>query len=130
MATDPTTHLHAATVRRTTATRARARAALRRLDQDGATINYVTVAAAAGVSRSLLYRDHSLRTEIDRLRNLKVTTAPHRPAAERMTQASRDERDDALRYEVTELRRQNHALRSRLASALGEQRTQTHKSRP
>lgn len=69
MATDRAAdHLHAATFRRATDTRARAqaRATLRRLDQQGATINYVTVAEASGVSRSLLYdratrRDHRLR---------------------------------------------------------------------
>jgi hypothetical protein len=64
MPTEQTAHLQAATLRRSTATRAQARAAIRRLDQQGATINYVTVAAAGGVSRSLLYRDPELRAEI------------------------------------------------------------------
>jgi len=129
MATDQTPHLHAATLHRATATRALARDALRRLDQQGATINYV-IAAAAGVSRSLLYRDPELRAEIDRLRKPALTTAPRQPAAERMSQASRDELDAALRCEVNELRRENQALRSRLATALGEERGQIHQSRP
>lgn len=128
MPTDQTAHLRDATLRRTAATRTRARAALRHLDQEGATINYVTVAAAAHVSRSLLYRDPDLRAEIDRLRNLEATTAPRQPAAERMTEASRDERHEALRSEVTELRRENQALRNRLATALGEQRAHSHQS--
>lgn len=128
MPTDQPEHLLAATLRRTTATRARARAALRHLDQDGATINYVTVAEAANVSRSLLYRDPALRAEIDRLRKLPPTTAPRQPAAERMSQASRDERDAALRSEINELRRENQTLRNRLAILLGEQRGQSHKS--
>ncbi len=130
MATDQTPHLHAATLRRSTATRALARDALRHLDQQGDTINYVTVAEAAGVSRSLLYRDPELRAEIDRLRNSALTTAPRQPAAERMSQASRDELNAALRREVKELRRENRALRSRLAAALGEERGQIHQSRP
>ncbi len=131
MATDQTPHLHAATLRRATATRARARDALRRLDQQGATINYVTVAEVAGVSRSLLYRDPELRAEIHRLRTPALTATNRQPVAERMSQASRDERDAALRCEVKELRRENQALRSRLATALGEQRSgQTHQSRP
>jgi hypothetical protein len=130
MATDQTVDLHAATLRRATATRARARGALRRLDQQGATINYVTVAEAAGVSRSLLYRDPELRAEVNRLRNPARTTAPRQPAAERMSQASRDELDAALRTEIKELRRENQALRDRLATSLGEQRGQIHKSRP
>lgn len=130
MPTDQTAHLHAATLRRVAATRARARAALRRLDQQGKTINYVTVAGAAGVSRSLLYRDPQLRAEIDRLRNPEATTAPRQPAAERMSQASRDERHEALHGEVKELRRENRALRSQLAIVLGEQRRTSHESRP
>jgi len=102
----------------------RARATLRRLNHQGATINYVTVAEAAGVSRSLLYRDPELRAEIDRLRNPALTTTPRQPAAERMSQASRDELHAALRHEVKDLRRENQALRARLAATLGEQRGQ------
>jgi hypothetical protein len=129
MRTDHTGPLQAATLRRITATRARARAALRRLDQQGATINYVTVAKAAGVSRSLLYRDPELRADVDRLRRPGVTTAPRQPSAERMSQASRDERHEALRSEVTDLRQQNQALRRRLAILLGEQRGQADRTR-
>jgi len=117
-------HLHAATLRRATDTRARARATIRRLNQQGATINYVTVAEAAGVSRSLLYRDPELRAEIERLRNPALTSTPRQPAAERMSQASRDELHAALRHEVKALRRENQALRTRLATTLGEQRSQ------
>lgn len=130
MTTDHTAQLHAATRRRASAARTRARAALRRLDQQGAPINYVTVADAGGVSRSLLYRDPDLRAEIDRLRDPTRTTPPRRPAAERMTQASREERDAALRCEVKELRRENHALRSRLATVLGEQRGRNEHPQP
>lgn len=129
MATDQTAALHAATLRRITSTRARARAALRRLDKEGATINYVTVAEAAGVSRSLLYRDPELRAEIHRLRDPGPTVATRQPAAERMSRASRDERHEALRFEVSELRQENQVLRSRLALVLGEQRGQSHQSR-
>ena len=117
-------HLHAATLRRASDTRARARDTIRRLNQQGAAINYVTVAEAAGASRSLLYRDPELRAEIERLRNPALTTKPRPPAAERMSQASRDELNAALRHEVKELRRENQALRTRLATTLGEQRSQ------
>ena len=116
--------------RRITATRERARAALRRLDEQGATINYVTVAKTAGVSRSLLYRDPELRAEIDRLRKPGITTTPRPPSAQRMSQASRDERHDALSSEVTELRQENQALRRRLAILLGEQRRQADRTHP
>lgn len=130
MPTEQTAHLHAATVRRTTATRARASAALRRLNQEGKTINYVTVANAARVSRSLLYRDPELRAEIDRLRNREATTAPRQPAAERMSPASRDQRHETLRCEIKELRRENQTLQNRLAIVLGEQRGHSHNPDP
>lgn len=123
MTTDQIAHLQSATLRRATTARSRARSALRRLDQQGGTINYVTVAEAASVSRSLLYRDPELRAEINRLRNQNSKTAPRQPSGEQMTRASRDERDAALRCEVNELRRENQALRNRLAGILGEQRT-------
>lgn len=129
MDTDHKAELHAATLRRATATRTRAREALRRLDQQGATINYVTVADAANVSRSLLYRDPEIRAEVNRLRD-PVRTTTQRPAAERMSQASRDELDAALRSEIKELRRENQALRSQLATSLGEQRGHIHSSHP
>ncbi|MEJ7831485.1 MAG: DUF6262 family protein [Nocardioides sp.] len=130
MATDQALLLHAATQRRANTTRARAREALRRLNQQGASITYVPIAEAAGVSRSLLYRDPELRAEIDRLRNPTPTTAPRQPAAERMSQASHDELDAALRCEVKELRRENQALRNRLATTLGETRGTSHQTRP
>lgn len=130
MAIEQTPQLHAATLRRADAARARARTALRLLDQQGATINYVTVAQAGSVSRSLLYRDPELRAEIDRLRNPAPTAMPRQPAAQLMSQASRHELDAALRYEIKELRHENQALRSRLATVLGEIRSQHHQTRP
>lgn len=121
MTPKPAAHLAAATQRRVTDTRARARTALRRLDSEGSTINYVTVAKAAGVSRSLLYRDPELRKEIQRLRNTSPNP-PTPPASQRMTQASREELIQTLRSEVRTLRHQNEALRERLADVLGKER--------
>ncbi|MGH9036588.1 MAG: DUF6262 family protein, partial [Acidimicrobiia bacterium] len=58
-----TAHLATAAQRRSDETRRRARAALQRLDQAGRTITFATVAAAAQVSRSWLYRDDDIRRE-------------------------------------------------------------------
>ena len=117
-------HLAAATRRRAQTTRARAHQALRRLDHDGAPITYTAVARAAGVSRALLYRDPELRETIDKLRQ-HATSAPRRPAVERMSQASRDELLANLRSEIKTLREENRALRARLAENLGEHRAST-----
>lgn len=123
MPADNTAHLAAATRRRVTGTRQRARAALKRLDREGTVINYVSVAEAAGVSRALLYRDPDLRKEIDRLRErTHPRLAPRQPAAQRMSQASRDELVATLREETRTLRAENQALRDRLGALLGEQR--------
>lgn len=116
------THLAAATRRRAEQTRTRARAALRRLDRDGAPITYVAVAKAAGVSRALLYRDPELREAINKLRDLQPTSLPRQPAAQLMSPASRDELLAGLRDEVKTLRQENHTLRLRLATVLGEER--------
>ncbi len=130
MATDQSPHLQAATQHRATATRARARDALRRLDQDGSTINYVSVAEAAGVSRSLLYRDPELRAEINRLRDHSRTAAHRQPAAQRMSETSRTELLATLRGEVKELRQENQAVRTRPALTIGQQRAQSNQRRP
>lgn len=123
MPADNTAHLAAATRRRVTGTRQRARAALKQLDRDGATINYVTVARAATVSRTLLYRDPDLRKEINRLRQrTQPSVAPRQPSAQRMSQASRDELIATLREETRTLRTENQTLRGRLGALLGEKR--------
>lgn len=129
MTTEPVDHLADATRRRADSTRARAREAIRQMDRHGQAINYVTVAQSAGVSRSLLYRDASLRAEIDKLRGPAPTGSPRRtPTSERMSQASRDEILNTLRAEVHALREENRALRDRLASVLGQERA-THEPR-
>ncbi len=130
MTADRTANLTAATQRRVTDTRDRATTALRRLDHEGATINYVTVAKAAGVSRALLYRDPELRDEINRLRDHDRSSVPRQPSAQRMSPASRDEILATLRTEVQTLRNENHALRTRLAAILGEERDATRPPRP
>jgi hypothetical protein len=122
MRAENTAPLAAATRRRVTDTRERARTALQRLDREGSTINYVTVARVASVSRALLYRDPELRAAINRLRSPNRTTAPRQPATQRMTQTSREELLATLRAEVHTLRTENQALRARLAAVLGEQR--------
>ncbi|MDN5724169.1 MAG: DUF6262 family protein [Corynebacterium sp.] len=111
-----------ATRRRSQDTRARAREAIRKLDRNGDAVNYVTVARAANVSRSLLYRDPTLRQEIETLRAPDHNPAPRRPTAQRMSAASREERLASLHDEIRTLRSENRALRERLAAVLGEDR--------
>jgi hypothetical protein len=121
MRADNTAPLAAATRRRAASTRQRARAALQDLDRAGTPITYAAVAHAAGTSRALLYRDPQLREQINRLRS-SATRSPRQPAAQRMSQASRDELLSTLRDEVQALRAENHALSLQLATRIGEHR--------
>lgn len=122
MTTTPTP-LAEATRRRSKDTRARARAALRKLDHDRETVNFATVARAAGVSRSLLYRDPTLRQQIETIRSPQATATPRPPAAQRMSPASREQRLTTLQDENRALRHENDNLRERLAAVLGDERT-------
>lgn len=125
MRADNTAALAAATRRRAESTRQRARAALQDLDSAGDVVTYSSVAHAAGISRALLYRDPQLREQINRLRS-SATRGPRQPAAQRMSQASRDELLAGLREEVKALRAENHALRQQLAIRIGENRAASH----
>lgn len=68
-------------------TRRRAVDALRRCDAAGETVTFTSVARAASVSRSWLYRQPDLRAEIDRLRTTGTATTATIPSAQ---QASTD----------------------------------------
>ena len=129
MPADNSAYLAAATQRRASAARARARTAIRRLDREGTPITYVAVATAGNVSRALLYRDRELHDEIERLRKATPTRMPRPPAAQQPSQDSRDQRLDNSRVEIAELREENQRLRAHLASFLGEQRVETYHSK-
>jgi hypothetical protein len=124
MPADNTRHLRAAASRRTTDTRKRAVKALRRLDTTGAPVNFDTVAREAGVSRSWLYAQTDLRTEIQRLRERQRTASstPAVPDRQRATDTSLLRRLEAATERIRRLERDNRELREALAQALGEHR--------
>jgi hypothetical protein len=132
MPADNRAALATATQQRAETTRARARAALRRLDHDGAPITVTAVAIAAQVSRTLLYRDPALRAEIDRLRTRDTTATVRTPAVEQASAASLHQRLATLLADNHALREDNHQLRDQVAALLGEQRAgnTTGHSRP
>ena len=125
MTTEVPPALTAATLRRTQTTRARAREALRRLDRDGHPITFAAVANAADVSRSLLYSDPDLRTEIETLRTREQPRAGRAPAAQRSTDDSLHQRLATALDDNRALRAENQHLREQLAISLGEQRAMT-----
>jgi hypothetical protein len=101
----------------------RAQEALRRLDRTGQPITFSSVAQAACVHRSWLYRQPELRAQIERLRaNQQPRSQRQVPAAQRASTQSLRERVEALRQEAARLRQDNQALRDYLSRVLGAQR--------
>jgi predicted DNA-binding transcriptional regulator AlpA len=105
------------------ATLGRARQALKRLDRSGAIINVNTVAQAASVSRSWIYRHPAVRAEIDNLR----TTRPRPgssppPSAQRASTESLKRRLESALGDIGRLRTENAALQDQVAKMFGEQR--------
>ena len=118
--------LAAAARRRHDHTVAKATRALRVLDAAGEPINFAAVSRAAGVSRAWLYRNPTIRTEIDRLRRPRPSSPrPGRPAAERATTESLRQQLEALSVARDELRAENRLLREAVARKLGHQRAGT-----
>lgn len=122
MTTTDNTALVVAAQQRSQDTRHRAVDALRRLDAAGETVTFTGVAQAAGVSRSWLYRQPDLCSEIDRLRTSgRATTAPV-PSAQRASTDSLRRRLEATLDEVQRLKAENHQLREQVARRFGQQR--------
>lgn len=103
-------------------TRSQAILALRELDHANTPVTFDSVARAAGVSRSWLYAQPDIRTEIERLRELtQRAPTPSIPTTQRASDASLHtrlkaalERNHKLAQENQRLRRQHghHARRT------------------
>jgi hypothetical protein len=121
----------AAARRRAAATRRRAVSALRRMDATGTVITFETIAREASVSRSWLYNQPDLRTEIERLRaRHRVPATRPVPDRQRASDASLLRRLEAATERNRQLEAENRQLREALALALGEQRAADLPSRP
>ena len=124
MRADNTHHIVTAARRRATATRHRAIAALRRMDNAGQLISFDAVAREGHVSRSWLYNQPDLRAEIERLRARRDPgpTAQRLPDRQRASDASQRRRLEVATERNRQLEAENRHLREALAVALGEQR--------
>ena len=120
---DNTIHLLQAAAARHHNAMVNATNAIRELDRAGQPITFQAVAAAAGVSRSWLYRNPQMRAEIEELRASSASSSTGPPSRERATRDSLRHQLETLRLDVAELRRENKALREQLARQLGEERT-------
>jgi uncharacterized protein DUF6262 len=124
MRADNSHHVIAAARHRAERTRQRAIAALRRMDATGQRITFDAVSRTAGVSRSWLYAQDDLRTEIERLRQRHPATpsalAP--PQRQQASASSLLRRLEAATARIRHLEEDNQQLRDALARALGERR--------
>ncbi len=131
MRADNSRHIIDAAQRRSEHARSKAIQAIRSLDAAGGLVTFGTVARQAGVSRSWLYAQPDLRTEVERLR------AAHRrspqspvPARQRASDASLLRRLEAANDRTRKLSEENRQLREQLARALGEQRVANIRTNP
>ena len=120
--TDRVERLREAAQARHEATLRRAESALQRMAKRGDPVTFNRVAEAAGVSRSWLYRQPTLRQEIDRLRDASATRSGL-PSVERASTDSLRQQLHTYREEITRLRTENQELREQLARHLGAART-------
>ena len=117
--------LSEAAARRHELTRSRAVQALRELDRSGTPVTFAGVAQAAGISRSWLYTQPDISSQIHRLRQetKAAGSAGGIPAAQRATDASLRARLATALDRNRQLADENARLRRQLARALGDQRS-------
>jgi hypothetical protein len=117
--------LSEAAARRHELTRAKAVQALRELDRAGTPVTFARVAQTAGISRSWLYTQPDISSQIRRLRKSTsgAGSAGAVPAGQRATDASLRTRLAAALDRNRQLSDENARLRRQLARALGEQRS-------
>jgi hypothetical protein len=118
--------LSEAAARRHELTRSRAVQALRELDRAGAPVTFAGVAKAAGISRSWLYTQPDISSQIRRLRKQTADAAGSAggiPVSQRATGASLGARLAAALDRNKQLADENARLRRQLAHALGDQRS-------
>lgn len=114
-----------AAARRHELTRAKAIQALRELDRAGIPVTFAGVAQAAGISRSWLYAQPDISSQIRRLRARTggASSAGAIPASQRATDTSLRARLTAALDRNRQLADDNTRLRRQLARALGDQRS-------
>lgn len=122
MRADNSRHVADAARRRSQQTRQRATAALRRMDAAGQPVSISAVSREAGVSRSWLYTQDDLRTEIERLGRRRPASAVPVPARQRASDASLLRRLEAVTARSRQMEAENQQLRDALARALGDNR--------
>ena len=128
MRADNSIHVITAAKQRHELTRAKAIKAIRELAQTGEPVDFPTVADRAQVSRSWLYTQPDIKSEVQRLRDLgSRSQQPSIPVRQRSSDASLHRRLEIANNRIRELTEDNQRLRRQLAEALGANRAgRTH----
>ncbi len=122
MPPDNSGYLHAAQRARRAELERQACQAIRELDRDGRPVTFASVVRASGVSRSFLNKNPGLAAEIRRLRTVTPAAAGLVPAAQRMSDPSKDARIAQLTETNRKLREEIATLRDQNAILLGQLR--------
>jgi len=129
MRRDPAAPLAEAAARRHELTRSKAIQALRELDRAGTPVTFAAIASAAGISRSWLYTQPDIRSQVQQLRGSRGPgTATAIPATQRPTDSSLRARLTTALQRNQALAEENARLRRQLARALGDQRSSRTRS--
>ena len=102
--------------------RARAARALHDMQRAGEPISFLAVARRAGVSRTYLYDEPELRTQITRLRSDRPSRPGGVPSPERASERSLMARNRALLDENQRLREEIGALKAELGVVYAQMR--------
>jgi chromosome segregation ATPase len=100
----------------------RAETALTEMADTGEPITPARLAARAGVSRSWIYSQPTIRDRIQQLQRHQADSATNRQTATRASDDSLRHRLAAAHERIAELRRENQELRNALAHAHGQLR--------
>lgn len=124
MRSDNSQHLLVAARKRSSQTRSRAESAIERIADAGTPVTFDSVAREAGVSRSWLYAQTDLRTEIHRLRQRTPSAASPAapPERQRASDTSLLRRLEIATGRIRKLEQENGHLKDALAQALGQNR--------
>jgi hypothetical protein len=125
MRADNSAHVIISAKRRHELTRAKAIKAIRELARTGDPVDFPTVAVRAQVSRSWLYTQPDIKTEIQKLRDLSARSLQAQIPPERSSDASLLRRLEIANNRIRELTEENQRPGRHLAKALGHNRAGT-----
>jgi hypothetical protein len=100
----------------------RTNAAIQQLNKEGRPINFKTVAEVAGVSTAWLYKETTIKTRIEALREQGGKKQKSVPPEQKATDSSKEAKYQALKQRLQKIEAENRGLRNQLEAIHGRQR--------